>query len=335
MHIAPHMEDAKKMDRTHDTQDDGTSDRTSRGVTAARRLVVGRGGGPPGGSAFRRREAPAGRPLLRRISATPVEEAEPEDVRAPAGFDELPDLDELFPSDRADGDVERSNDGLEDDFGPSPDGILLFDADVFDPSWIAAEREAELASAAPLDRTDQAEFSDEPVLPTDPPAARNIRPRSDEASPGPATSADDGPSAPMFPTSRAARPFPGGHVRLPKLGVVGDSRVHFVGTAFVRRPHDGDADQGRTAFDEYFTFESLFDAPPEGPETGTPDEPYEILGLDPGSPWRQVVATHRRLVKLHHPDALVDADDAAIAAAEERFRQINWAYSELCRTRSV
>ena len=120
-------------------------------------------------------------------------------------------------------------------------------------------------------------------------------------------------------------------MRLPRLDGA-DEHVQFVGTAFVRRD-DETSTTDRSAFDEYFTFESLFEAPTEETEEDGPLNPYRVLGVEPGSPWREVVAAHRKLVKLHHPDRLVDADRATVAAAEERLRQINWAYGELARYR--
>jgi DnaJ-domain-containing protein 1 len=146
------------------------------------------------------------------------------------------------------------------------------------------------------------------------------------------------------PTATAAAPagprppsFPGGRVKLPQLGETPDNPdVTFVGTAFVRRTDDDGNDQNASgAFEEYFTYESLFDAPIADPlrtdSSLEGDDPYFVLGVDPEAPWREIVAAHRGLVKTHHPDRLHGASPAQLAHSEEALRLVNRAYGELRR----
>jgi len=79
-----------------------------------------------------------------------------------------------------------------------------------------------------------------------------------------------------------------------------------------------------------------FDAPPApplgGPELDVPPDdadPYVLLDVPPTAPWEQVVAAHRRMVRLHHPDRLADVSDVERAAGEAWIRAINAAYQEL------
>ena len=300
------LEDMDRREEEHDVDEAASAPRR----TPFRRFG-GRGGGPPGGSAFQRLTGAAPASGTRRITATPAAaptlDAITDTGPAPTAFTEPP---RARPTSARPG---PGNDALDAD--PLASGhddaepLSGFDANAFDPSWLDAEREASARRSGAAD----APLSSEGTEPSDRSAERK------------------GTTTTMFPTSSATRVFPGGQARLPKLGVVGDSRVHFVGTAFIRRPDDEEDETGRTAFDEYFTFESLFEEPPA--QTPASTKPYEILEVDPDSPWSEVVAAHRRLAKLHHPDALVDADPRAVAAAEERFRQINWAYGELSRRR--
>ncbi len=269
------------------------------------RRFGGRGGGPPGGSAFdangqgrRITATPAAAPTLDALTDPPAP-TEVDDTIAPA--DTAAPVDPTAPADAAPGAGAAPR---------APGTFDAFDGFDFEPSWVEAERE-EPARRFTMKSRGRSK-SNKAAAPTE----------------APKTGAD---TITMFPSSTEQRVFPGGQAKLPKLGVVGDSRVHFVGTAFVRRPEGEDGDGERNAFEEYFTFESLFER--GGPVEALSTKPWEILGLEPGSAWSDVVAAHRRLAKLHHPDAMVDADPEAVAAAEERFRQINWAYGELSRTR--
>ena len=63
--------------------------------------------------------------------------------------------------------------------------------------------------------------------------------------------------------------------------------------------------------------------------SGANDDPYDVLGITPTTPWNEVVAEKRRLVKQHHPDHLGDASPEDRSAAEDRLRLINWAYTQV------
>jgi DnaJ-domain-containing protein 1 len=91
-------------------------------------------------------------------------------------------------------------------------------------------------------------------------------------------------------------------------------------------------DKKKSAFEEYFSTESLFDWTGEE-SNGLFDEsdPYVVLGLPPSASWEQITASHRRLAKLHHPDRLVDPTDEQRATSEHRIRELNIAYMELRR----
>ena len=278
------------MDDPHDHRPhDGPADREQR-PTAPRRMA-GRGGGPPGGSAFDRaartaRDAGSSRTAaaepVRRIRATPATQVV---------FESL---------DRSEPTAHGTGSASEEDG--------RFDAveSLFDPTWIT--------SADPSE-----------------PAGEHADADGSTATAAGQESHTAGSARGTSGATKERRMFPGGHVRLPPLGAA-DDNLHFVGTAFVRRNEERTT-ADRSAFDEYFTFESLFEEPTEASTEDGPLNPYGVLGVEPGSPWRDVVSAHRKLVKLHHPDRLVDADRATIDAAEERLRQINWAYGELGRSR--
>lgn len=127
--------------------------------------------------------------------------------------------------------------------------------------------------------------------------------------------------------------FPGGRVRLPTMSATitpeRGPQVAFVGTAFVRAsepPVEAPRDQRGGAFQEYFTYESLFEEPPEEADTRNP---YSMLGVSGEATWTEIVVAHRRLARQFHPDQFVDADAAVRAEAEDRIRDINWAYNTL------
>jgi DnaJ-domain-containing protein 1 len=86
-----------------------------------------------------------------------------------------------------------------------------------------------------------------------------------------------------------------------------------------------------SAFEDYFSTESLFDW--SGSEGGVFDEsdPYVVLGLPPSASWEEISAAHRRLAKLHHPDRLQNATDEEREASNQRIRDLNIAYMELRR----
>jgi hypothetical protein len=142
--------------------------------------------------------------------------------------------------------------------------------------------------------------------------------------------------------------FPGGSARLPRLntrlhGGAETQRVSFVGTAFVRTPRTSSRFAETAAplreepaeapgkFTEYYTYESLFTAPPETVETVQliDEAAFQTLGLEADADWVQVVTTYRRLVKQVHPDRLVGATAEELDEANARLSDINLAYSRL------
>jgi hypothetical protein len=148
--------------------------------------------------------------------------------------------------------------------------------------------------------------------------------------------------------SSATTGFPGGSARLPRLntrlhGGAETQRVSFVGTAFVRTPRTSsrfaeapapptaDTPEAPGRFTEYYTYESLFTAPPESGETVEliDEAAFEMLGLEADADWEQVVTAYRRIVKQIHPDRLVDATAEEVDAANQRLSDVNLAYSRL------
>lgn len=129
------------------------------------------------------------------------------------------------------------------------------------------------------------------------------------------------------------RSFPGGRVRLPKLGDrdAAEPEVTFVGTAFVRN-HDDASARGRVAsgFAEYYTTESLFE-PPDPQNQPDLNDPYYILGVSREASWREIVVAHRNLCKAFHPDRFAGHPPEVIARADENIKRINMAYAELNR----
>jgi molecular chaperone DnaJ len=56
----------------------------------------------------------------------------------------------------------------------------------------------------------------------------------------------------------------------------------------------------------------------------SPQDPYRILGVSKDAGRRQIKAAYRVLAKRYHPDRNPSDPDA-----EERFKEIQWAYEEL------
>jgi len=138
---------------------------------------------------------------------------------------------------------------------------------------------------------------------------------------------------PREPSETApGRQFPGGRVKLPSLSATmapeRGPQVAFVGTAFVRASADPDADtnESRGGFQEYFTYESLFDEPEETRES---NDPYVILAISSEAEWTDIVIQHRHLARQFHPDRFVDCDQPTRERAEDQIRRINWAYNTL------
>jgi DnaJ-domain-containing protein 1 len=99
----------------------------------------------------------------------------------------------------------------------------------------------------------------------------------------------------------------------------------------------------RSAFEEYFSTESLFTWGTPAPDTDTGDgpasvidltDPYLVLDVPRTASWDEIAAAHRRLAKLHHPDRLIGASDAERFRSERQMRELNIAYSELRRRRA-
>jgi DnaJ like chaperone protein len=68
-----------------------------------------------------------------------------------------------------------------------------------------------------------------------------------------------------------------------------------------------------------------------------PDDPYIVLGLDRGAGAGAIKAAHRRLVREHHPDALVarGLPPEFLALATEKMAAINAAYDRIRRERAL
>ena len=60
--------------------------------------------------------------------------------------------------------------------------------------------------------------------------------------------------------------------------------------------------------------------------------PYEILGISPSATNEEVRAAYRNLAKKYHPDNYIDSPVADLA--EEKMKDINWAYDEILRIRA-
>ncbi len=143
--------------------------------------------------------------------------------------------------------------------------------------------------------------------------------------------------------------MPGGSASLPRLNTrlhagAETQRVSFVGTAFVRTPRassrfaqpptrevEQTAPEPSGRFTEYYTYESLFTAPPEVADTVQviDEAAFEVLGLDVDADWDEVVTAYRRIVKQIHPDRLVGASAEELDAANLRLSDVNFAYSRL------
>ena len=134
--------------------------------------------------------------------------------------------------------------------------------------------------------------------------------------------------APLPPTPHGERSFPGGRVRLPRI--YGGASGTFVGTPHPRsRVETTDRPEPTSAFEEYFSYESLFEPPSAEDRRMERDNPYNVLGVKQSTPWDQIVAAHRAIVKANHPDPLIGMDEHTVAASTERLRRANEAYRAL------
>lgn len=60
--------------------------------------------------------------------------------------------------------------------------------------------------------------------------------------------------------------------------------------------------------------------------------PYEILGISPSATNEEVRNAYRALAKKYHPDNYIDSPVADLA--EEKMKDVNWAYDEILRIRA-
>jgi hypothetical protein len=58
-------------------------------------------------------------------------------------------------------------------------------------------------------------------------------------------------------------------------------------------------------------------------------DPYKVLGVEPTASWEEIVAAHRDMARLHHPDRLFGQSEEEKAVGDDRIRVINAAYQEL------
>lgn len=61
-------------------------------------------------------------------------------------------------------------------------------------------------------------------------------------------------------------------------------------------------------------------------------DPYEVLGLRRGASKEEVKSAYRKLAKKYHPDMNIDNPLADLA--EEKFKEIQWAYDEIMKGRA-
>ena len=142
---------------------------------------------------------------------------------------------------------------------------------------------------------------------------------------------------PRSSATSAPRVFPGGAVKLPRIGgssVAESPDVDIVRTAFGAYKGDGPPSAPTGRFTDYFTADSLFeDRTRIAGHVPDLDEDYlmwhEILQVEPGAAWEEIAAAHRRLAKLYHPDRFVEADAADRRRAEDAMCEVNSAYQGL------
>ena len=58
-------------------------------------------------------------------------------------------------------------------------------------------------------------------------------------------------------------------------------------------------------------------------------DPYEILGLNRGATKEEIKSAYRKLAKMYHPDMNENNPPHLQELAEEKFKEIQWAYDEI------
>lgn len=67
-----------------------------------------------------------------------------------------------------------------------------------------------------------------------------------------------------------------------------------------------------------------------GPEqTGKPDDPYQILGLNRGATQEEIKKAYRELANKYHPDKVAHLGKEFQNLAEEQFKKVQEAYQKL------
>ncbi len=61
----------------------------------------------------------------------------------------------------------------------------------------------------------------------------------------------------------------------------------------------------------------------------TPNDPYDVLGIERNASSDEIKAAYRRLVNQYHPDKLMHLGEEFRVLAEKRFKEIQQAYQEL------
>ena len=61
-------------------------------------------------------------------------------------------------------------------------------------------------------------------------------------------------------------------------------------------------------------------------------DPYKVLGVPPTASDDEIKDAYRKLARKYHPDKYTDSDMKSLA--EEKMKQINWAYEEIQKIRS-